>query len=275
VPDPTFAKLYDATTALRPAPIEQVRARGRQRARRQRLAVVAAAVVAVAVIAGGVGIANRNAAGPNPPGNSPSATPPTTASPTTAAPTPSTTPSATPVLPTSIPVSAMLQVADLPGSGWRANDNLESPGDWHFEYTLGYCPATRGRGGPGDARADRLRGLSRPGTEIGMVQEMWLYRDSAGAQARFEWYRSGAAACARHTSIGGGTVVTVTIVRLDIGNAEAMLIKTSSEYGVGLYGFVVNGPLVTQFTAYDDNEATGRSLAVKAHTRMCAALNSC
>jgi len=273
MPDPLFAKLYEDTRQLTAAPLSSIHARARQR-RQRRIAMTTASVVALALVgAGGVALAARGAGrtGPQPLA---STTPSVSRSAQSPAPAPSTPDaSASRARLTTVPLAAMLQPADLGPGPWTVNDSSEAEGDWHFEFTLGYCPAYRSAVTYPDPDQRRLRSMNRePGT-TGVIQEVKLYLRTAGAA--FDWYRAGAVACARHTSLMGGAETTVEIVAEDVAGDRSMIVRTRSVHGTGMYGFVVVRNLITQFTVAARTEAAGRDLAAKAYARMCAAAGAC
>jgi hypothetical protein len=280
MPDPLFERLYTATRSLPAAPVEQIAARGRQRARRQRWTAVAAVCAAALVIAtASLALPERRADTPDPVA-SPEVTSTAPPAPSSTQPTPDrssqpapSTGSSGPTL-TSVPAGAMLRPQDVGQGSWTVEDNPDAEGDWHFEFVLGYCPAYR----PGPARPShvdrRLRDFTSQGGATGMTQEVKLYR-SDDARDAFTWYRDGATACADHRSVFGGTQMTVTIVAENFVGDRSMLVLTRSAHGTGMYGFVVHGRLLTQFTVAADTEQAGRQLARKAYDRMCAVAGGC
>jgi hypothetical protein len=289
MPDPLFQKLFTDTEQLRPAPVMQVQARGRQRARRQRVALVAATLVMVVPVGAAFALrqgGDRDGA-PTVVATVPSASPTPSAAPT---PTP---PGRTPQLPTgstspsspkagssppepkkltSVPAAALLRADDLGGRAWKTDDDVLD-GDWSLAATLGRCPNGQDLEFYGDPRDKRVRSISRGQERSGVIQEVLLFR-AGGAQKYFDYYRRGAAACRKHVSDLGNVEVTVTTVAEGFAG-QSLLIRTSSQYGTGLYGVVVHGDLASQFQVLDGSEATGRQLAAKARNRLCQAVETC
>ncbi len=300
MPDPLFQELFSDTAQLRPAPVAQVQARGRQRTRRRNLAVLGA-TLAMALPAGVAVTLDR----PGPDDRDPAVVASTRPAPTTgptAGPTPTPTPtppptpagtgsgpvdgSRAPANPgsapatgdprppadlTSVPATALLRADDLGGSGWTTSDSAE--GDWSLAATIGYCPAGRNLTFYGDPVHRRQRAIGRGGPGAGLVQEVLLFR-SGGAQKYYDYHRRGAAVCRTHDSDGGGHRVTMTVVAQGFAG-PSLLIRTESQYGRSLHGVVVHGDLATQFLVSDGSEATGRRLGVRARDRLCGAAGTC
>ncbi len=225
MPDPLFTDLVRDTERLTWAPAEQVRALGRRRTRRTRIAAGVAGFVAVAAIAGGaVALTGRPDAAPPPilPATG-SPAPPPSSSPQSTPPSSRPRSSSSPSRPaTAVPAAALLQPPDLP-AGFR-RDGADLGGDWSLEAVTIFCEkpgpaitpgevARRGavfrsgttsvvqrvtRHAPGNAAAamDRARDLvtgcvpARAGDSLSIVATDLAGDESLLAGARIEGYRS-------------------------------------------------------------------------------------
>lgn len=290
MPDPLFQKLFTDTQQLRPAPVAQVAARGRQRTRRQRLSIVAAALV-LAVPVGTAVVLRPQHGGPNVVASvapEPTGSPTPSAAPTPGSPSPrQTSGPATPTTPsdpgagssaptapklTSVPAAALLRADDLAGSGWTASDD-EHEGDGGLAPVIGYCPAAGSLPSAGDPVHKRWRSFHRGEGQSGVTQKV-LLMPRGGGQKFYDYYRQGAAVCTK--TVVYGAEVTVTVVAQGFAGARSMLIRTSSGPGSGeLHGVVVHGELASEFTIGDGSEAAGRQLGAKVRTRLCQATQTC
>lgn len=283
MPDPLFQKLFSDTQRLRPAPVEQVQARGRQRTRRQQLSIAGAALVLLIPVGVVFALRQENrqptvvataspelTANPAPPEPSPRST---TGPATTTSPASSRSTSSGPVTEklTSVPVAALLRAEDLGGSGWTTSDD-DIGGDWGLAPTIGSCTAARKLASFGDPAHKRWRSIGRRSAATGVVQEVLLL-PGGGAQKYLTYYRQGAVLCA--TTVVYDTKVTVTIVAQGFAGSGSVLIRTSAQHDDRLYGIVVHGDLASQFAVNDGSEATGRKLGARVRTLLCQATKTC
>jgi hypothetical protein len=283
MPEALFEQLYTVTRDVPPVPLEQIQARGWQRARRQRLVVVAAVWVSIIVVSvttvalarpyGHNGSASETSSAS--PSASTEAGPSTSASPSTASPSPAAASSSAPL--GSVPSAAMLQPVDVGVSPAKVVDNPDE-GDWDIKDSLWNCPAYRTdwlRRQPNTQPIDRrLRNIAALTGEVKLTQEVGLYR-SGDASTVFTEFRNGALMCARHKQDGTGIDVRITIVAEGFVGTRSMLVRVSSANSSRMFGFVMVGNLLTEFTVQAGTEQTGRRLAGKARDRMCAAIGSC
>ncbi|GAA3746697.1 hypothetical protein [Micromonospora maritima] len=280
MPDPMFSDLYQDTAQLVWAPTEQVRRRGRQRARRTRIAAGLAAAVAVGVVATGVvALAGSPDTGPpTPPATVEPTTPTPAPSPTRSAePTPSGSPSRTPSGPAAtsgtpsarppsraVPAAAMLQLADLP-TGFTRTTNVD--GDWSLESVTIYC------------------GNESPSLQVGQVASRSVQFDSPS-----DWLVQ---RVTRHSGTSAATVMqrvrqlvtgceparpgdSLSVLAESLGGDDALLVGSEIEGTPSRWLFVRRGDLVAQLRV--DHQTTpveARRTASSVADRLCAGTDAC
>jgi hypothetical protein len=186
MPDPLFKDLFTETQQLRPPPVTQVQARGRQLARRRRLEVAAAVLVLAVPVGLGIAVAVSNAQrNGTEPAVVVSSGPTPTVSPTpapTASSTPASTQSSIKSSPrvTGITSAMMLRPSDV-GAGYA--EVATGDGDWTFEFNASVfnCPS----GFDPDPVAERQRDFRKgqPQDENTVIQHTGRY--PSGQAARY------------------------------------------------------------------------------------------
>ncbi|MGI5212721.1 hypothetical protein [Plantactinospora sp. CA-290183] len=279
MPDPLFDPLYRDTEHLSWAPTADVRLRGRQRAVRQRVTMLAAgSVVAIAASLGALVALPGSDSGPTPPDVI--ATPPT---PSTSAPTPSAGPTATatpsgttpPTTPSrtadsgdagepadrgdpdpAIPAAAMLQVSDLP-SGFRIIEP-EFEGDGSLGFFSTVCGNDWTSGGPDTA--ERKRFFAAEGT--GIDQRVNRYPRTVAQR-----YMS-----ALRADVQGCRDAELTIADQGFAGQESMLVLSGDNGWI----LVRQGDLLTEITVDNGSDtAEARRLGARAAQRLCAGTDAC
>jgi hypothetical protein len=268
MPDPTFAKLYQATATVAAPPLVDIRARARRRTRRQRLIAGGTALTVGAVVASGAAFAADRIPGSGPPTDSgatsaaPSSVPSSSAQPSTQPPgdpsasesTPSRTDTARP-LPTTVPTSAMLVPEDIDEYHTIVHDNPQLD-EWSIDFLLRFCASRTGAPPPTSAPiANRHRTLeavsdapqaldARP-----VIQRVDLHAGSGNAVDWFEFYRSAASSCGTMTAQRNNIETTVTVLAQNIAGDRSMIVRvTRSDTGTTTHAFVVVGRWFTEFT---------------------------
>ncbi|WP_422772842.1 hypothetical protein ACN28C_07600 [Plantactinospora sp. WMMC1484] len=287
MPDHLFQNLYRDTEGLRWATADQVRERGRKRARRQ--AVTGVVVVIALVIAGSAGVVTALAGSATPPDRSDVvATPPSTTSPATPSPSaapPSGTPSAGPsttagrnssTAPSGgsgtpsdadrtgggteggvrVPGAVMLQVSDLP-PGYRVYVP-EFEGDWQLNFFSFLCDDWSANG-PALAYRERYF-RSAP---LGMQQRTERHGQTAASE-----YISRLRA-----SVRGCPEAGLEIADEDFAGDDSMFVVLDDAHG---WIIVRRGDLVTEIAVdVTSDGAQVRRLAGRAATRLCAGTDAC
>ncbi|MFI7072704.1 hypothetical protein [Micromonospora sediminicola] len=282
MPDPIFSGLYQDTEHLIWTPTDQVRRRGRQRARRTRIAAGLAAAVAVGVVATGVvALAGppEKTAPPVPPATVEPTTPTPTPSPSRSAePTPSGSPSrTTPSAPAAtsgtpsarppsraVPAAAMLQLADLP-TGFTRTTTVD--GDWSLESVTIYC------------------GNESPSLQVGQVASRSVQFDSPS-----DWIVQ---RVTRHSGTSAATVMqrvrqlvtgcaparsgdSLTILAESLGGDDALLVGSEIEGTPSRWLVVRRGDLVAQLRVdHQTTPAEARRTASSVADRLCAGTDAC
>ncbi len=291
MPDPLFNDLYDDTRDLAWQATDQVRARGAQRTRRQRLAAVTAAAAAMLVVAGGaVALAGPQAARPVQPAPadstyrpapvtsspSPSATSSPSGAPSRAtddsAPTGTRQPTATarPLPQGPVPNAAMLQIGDVARGEMGVFDTHgfeEGNDDWRMPVKAQDCDPDEN---PPAATFlhEHQRTLVHEEDPDGMVAERVL-RFTTAAQARQHLADTQAMvrACMR-----AGDGVFLSIVVRDFAGPGSMVVRSMADSETKtLHVWVRRGNLVAEVWKKkmpSDQEAV--RLGERAATRLCA-----
>jgi hypothetical protein len=249
MPDPLFNDLYDDTRGLTWQATDQVRARGAQRTRRQRLAAVTAAAAAMLVVAGGaVALAGPQAARPVQPVPADSTYRP---APVTSSPSPSVTssPSATPSRGTAntesttgtrpptaksrplpqgpVPNAAMLQIEDVARGEMGVYDHhgvKEGYDDWVMPIKPLDCD--RDENAPEWPTLDEhQRSLVHEEDPDGLVvEQVYRFATAAQAQQHLDDLQTMVRACMR---VGDG--VFLSIVVRDFAGPGSMVVRSMAD----------------------------------------------
>jgi hypothetical protein len=292
--DDLMHRLYADTDQLPWAGADQVRARGRERARSQRgLAVLATAASVGLAASGGVLLAGSPATGPgvgsaattSPATSAPATTARATTMPATTAPmtptaTPSptrpptvATPSVTPGGRTTVPDEAMLRPEDF-GPGARSEVPLSVDGQ--FAFVISLCPAAdpnwEDSVGAGIRREISL--TQGDGPTARSVTELVQSRRPGQADVYLDNVIAVARLCADHRRTYGETGERVRITEVDRNFAgdRSVLYRMQDADQVAWYAFVIEGDLVAELYRFDATDAAGmRTLSVRAAARLAAA----
>lgn len=282
MPDPLFERLYGETMAMNWQPVDQIERRGRQRAARQRLGVVAGACVAVLLVVGAaaVAFAGRPAGhviepgSPTPTSTTPgaSATSPTSSTNSTnSADSTNGTGPVEPPLVTRVPPAAMLRPADAGAGVWTPGI---TSGDWSIAFTLGLC----GRDGAGGFHGKRLdtrdQALEHTGDDAIVLQRVAAFA-VGDAERELDGLRADVLRCGQFTIPGGGGEITMSIVARSFAGQGSFLVDIDSPGGRFRNAVVIVGNLLTEVAASPNDEARVTQLAQRAAARLCAVTGRC
>lgn len=257
MPDRVFEALLEATGSLDWSSAEQVKRRGRQRARRRRVAVVAASLVLAFGVSGGMVSVLRASGGP--PGQ-PSLTTPSAPTPTVApTPAPSTSASGIPT-PTPdashnapIPDAALLTEAEIAAP--VVISDLPPGGDGELSAALAGCGADRLAPFVKQPTAQRARGFVANGNTWGS-QQVRRRAGNASVQYVSQLTRK-ARACGPEEPTRRLTVVEEGFV----GDASVLITTSSGDLHSVFVVFVAGGVEVELFFQNSTDKARARQLA--------------
>ncbi|MEO3770746.1 hypothetical protein [Micromonospora sp. B9E7] len=281
MPDSLFTDLFRDTEQLTWHPTEQVRQRGRRRARQTRIATVLAGAVVVAVVAtGAVALAGGEDGAPTPvlpATGSPTPTPTPSATPT---PTPSTrdTPGAPPSSPSTtsggpssgstspaIPAAALLRASDLPRGFQAAGSDLD--GDWSFDFAASNaCADTPSLSAK--ERAERGAVFGKPGASS-VIERVRRY-SLDDAKATIVWARTVTECEPRREQY------SLSVVDSGFAGDGSLLIRFDAAGLISYTLFVRQGDLVAEvWLGSLTNRTEAGRLAQRAADRLCAGTDAC